>query len=101
MVSAVPTGDTPVSEMRVRLPPGVIRKVMALVDVVVPSVSFSTRMILSKDVEAVSGSIAKDTDAVPRRVVLADEENRVDEYQTPVSLTFAVVGMFTDPVTTS
>ena len=34
MVSAVPPGDTPVSEMRVRLPPGVIRKVMALVDVV-------------------------------------------------------------------
>ena len=101
MVSAVPPGETPVSEMRVRLPLGVIRKVMALVDVVVPSVSFSMRMIFSKDVEAVSGSMTKDTDAVPRRVVLAEEEYRVDEYQTPVSFTFAVAGMFTEPVTTS
>jgi hypothetical protein len=101
MVRAVPPGDTPVSEMRVRLPPGVIRKVMALVDVVVPSVSFSMRMIFSRAVVTVSGSMTKDTDAVPRRVVLADEEYLVDEYQTPVSLTFAVAGMFTEPVTTS
>jgi hypothetical protein len=34
MVFAVPPGDMPVSEIRVRLSPGVIRKVMALVDVV-------------------------------------------------------------------
>ncbi len=56
MVRAVPPGISVDSERRVRPPEGVIRKLMVLVELVAPEVSFSIRMILSRAVEAVSGS---------------------------------------------
>ena len=72
MVRKEPLGQTPVSEIRVRVPLGVIRKVTVFVNVVEPKVFLSTLIIFSSAVEAVSGSSAKDTDEVPVGVNFAD-----------------------------
>lgn len=72
MVRTDPLAQTAVSEIRVRVPLGVMRKVAVFVNVEEPNVSLSMRMIFSSAVEAVSGSSAKDTDEVPVGVNFAD-----------------------------